>query len=452
MPDVAEQNYNELNKNAQAMADTVTKILLALMDYLEMEAKFAPQKEFAKWIREGGECCFYNIQGSCKNELKNELIKNQIPYIELSNDPDKLIIKYPDLEAIKELNRGIMISKNNYFQEVDSVEMEDAIFRFDKATDKTIFTLHNLTAEETECLKNKCNDISRGFMVGTNKEDDDKYSISILGSKVMDCSQTGKIDFCKAALSATLSLYGGNSKTKMDQIDFDLKFDEAIDKYKGSNEVKYIVGTNERKNKNYIEINSQGFIAYKASITPEGGVVEKVVGRCDINDINYDTELKRHLDVMKDKTVLHNIGDLNTHLASMDSEITSGRAVRSEQEEYIAKVEKEIVNTIDKMIKSEIVNKDITFNSPEESFNYYINNAREALAAVFNDEKTRFPKPVIENMKAMKDDIIGLTGDYGSRILTHTNEMTQNIESHKARRSSKAVVKEEREEHGFTNR
>ena len=128
--EAAEQNFKSTAQMMTTTGEYLLALLQALVDYLEVEAKFAPQKEFAKWIKNGGQCSFYDIQGKCKQDVLAELRSKQIPYIELANDPNKILIKSPDVDKIQAINRAVLIAHVNYFQEVDRTEMEDAIAKY----------------------------------------------------------------------------------------------------------------------------------------------------------------------------------------------------------------------------------------------------------------------------------------------------------------------------------
>lgn len=449
MSEVAENNYNNAGKIAKAAMNVLADLVLAWVEKKEFDAKYAHVREFAKWIKNGGECCFYRCAGDCKNELKAELIKRNIAFIELTNNNNEIIIKAPDLETVQEINRSILIGKQNYYQEVDSVELEDAFARIDKIENKEIISLHSLTDYAVEEIKNKCNDISKGFMVGISKEENDLYGISVSATKVL--AEKDKNDFCKAYLSAMQSLYGKNAYVKAEQLEFDIKTAKKIAELKNTGEVKFVVGANDFNPKKYIEINSEGFIAYSAAKAPNGDITERVIGSCNVNDINYESELQRHIDSIMDITILDNSVELNKFLTS-NNDFNSERPVKTEMEEKTSAADKDIVGCIDNMIKDKIETEGLKFTTSQDAFTFYTQESIKIMNAIAEDKPLFSYKP--EDLKNLSQiyDSVRYTKDDICSVIRKISIEGQNIECHKARKKTEREKEQKREEHGLTNR
>ena len=454
--DVAESNYKNTADYVKTVSDTLMKILMALAAYLEAEAKYGPQKEFAKWIRKGGECCFYEVQGSCKQELIKELRNKGIPYLELNNNPNEIIIKAPDLEDIREINRSILVSKANYFQEVDGVEMEDVIARFDKIQDKTVFTIKDINEYEKQVVKNKCNDISRGFMVGvTNTEygeelNQNKYTVTVMADKVY-IPDTEKKDFCKAYLEAIFSLYGQNAVKKQMEIESDKKIEGMIDEIKSSDETKFIIGTKDTNFKHYVEMNKEGFLAYTVGTNKKGEKIETLQGSCKKYDINYDSELQRYLDTIKSKAILINSEQLGQYITGAKI-FDSLRNEKTYDEEKISELESQACNIINEAVKTKMIDNNMKFNDPQEAFSYYARESVKLMNAAIEGKSIDYPAETVANVKEALDRIS--INDHAfdaikAKIDLHVNN---NLETHKASKKPEKVVKEARENHEIPNR
>lgn len=377
MPQAAENNIRNAGQFAQAAVSNIAELIEALLEYLERNAQLAPQKALAKWIKDGGSLVSYPIQGHCKAELKYEMEKNGIAYVETTTG--YLIIPEPSLDKVRELNREILVSKGNYFQEVDGVEMENAIAKFDRIENKDIFSIHGLNKYETEVLKNKCNNISAGFMVGISKEGEDSYELSVHGNRLYNPDV--KKDFCKAYLQMAFSLYGPNREIKVAQIEADEKIDNDVQKLKSSEDVHYIVGADDENPKKFIEINSNGFEFYESSIVDEKRV-DRQVCRIDKNDPNYESELARYMDRIFNKVILHNTDDLGDHLAIEGRNLECDRPRPDYHGMQVSMAADKITDTIDKMVKTRMQEEGINFLNVNQAFTYYQKEAADIMESI----------------------------------------------------------------------
>ena len=182
MDGIAEKNYQMSEKFLKTLADLTQRALAAIAKFLEEHAKTDAQREMAKFIRGGGQLYAYSVQGDrnpgVKGELQMELEKNGISYI-VCNDMSTILIKEEDMERVREVNRNILVTRSNYFQEGDLHELEKAIATAPFIKDKELFIMQNLNRYEAEVLKNKCNHIAAGFTVGSEKNADGSVNIGI---------------------------------------------------------------------------------------------------------------------------------------------------------------------------------------------------------------------------------------------------------------------------------
>lgn len=377
MPQAAENNIRNAGQFAQAAASNVAELIEALLEYLEQNAQLAPQKALAKWIRDGGSLVSYPIQGHCKAELKYEMEKNGIAYVETTTG--YLIIPEPSLDKVRELNREILVGKCNYFQEVDGIEMENAIAKFDRIKNKDIFSVHDLNEWEVEVLKNKCNNISVGFMVGISKEKEDTFEVSVHGDRIYN--PEAKKDFCKAYLQMAFSLYGPNYNVKIAQIKVDKRIDAEVQNLKTSKEVHYIVGADDQNPKKIIEMNSNGFEYYESAIE-EGKRVERQICRIDKSNPNYDSELERYMDRILNKVIVHNADDLAAHLATNERNLECDRPRPDYHGMQVSMAADKITDTIDKMVKTRMQEEGINFPNVNQAFIYYQKEAADIMNSI----------------------------------------------------------------------
>ncbi|MCR5670700.1 MAG: hypothetical protein K6G10_06810 [Butyrivibrio sp.] len=369
----AKQNYENTTKFIKVTIDELRQFLEMLADAIEGSRAGAAQKEMAKWIKESGQCTAYTVEGKCGRELKAELSKQGIGFIEVM-DESTLVVKTPDIDRIREINRDILKEKGNYYQEIDGNEMERIFAKSDKIPDKTMMTLHGLDKYEYETLKNKCNDITKGFMVGLTKENSDEYALSIHAAKTYN-PDPNKMDFCKAYASMALSLYGANSDVKRQQIDADEKLDKTIASLKGCENTHYVIGVDDPRK--FIEINAQGFELHRIRMV--GGKIENMQVMEVRNDSpDYEIELQKCLDGIYNKAIIDNDDKLFEHISVKQRNFNPLRPEKSETQAHIADMEKKVVQISNEMIKSGPKAKLISKMPPKEAFEAY----REEMFAI----------------------------------------------------------------------
>lgn len=465
MADLAQSNFKEATKWAKTIEEIIAEYLSFLAQYIEDNGKYAPQKEMAKWIRKGGDIYAYTVRGDCQDELKYNLSKCKIPFISMSDG--RIVVPGYALEQVKDLNREINVSHCNYYQEVNAKEMEDSIARFSGIKDKDLLKLEGIDPYFVEVLKNKSNDISKGFMIGTEKDENGDFSVTILGTNVY--SEDKKKDFCKAYLQAAISLYGPNQDKKIMQIDADNLLDKQVEELKNDPDVHYIVGVDEKDVKNIIELNGKNFQHYISSLDKEGNRVDRLVAQCEINDPSYDEELQICLDKIKNKTLVDDINKLNEHISTNTRNLSTSRPEKSKEEYLISICYDRACDTIDSMIREKIASNDIHFSNSLEAFSFYQKESGMILEALSNDKtpegyskeifnglKESFSKDIgsmVSELSSKKEPITLTPKDVLDSCLVISDKVTDvKVSHHIARTFDKEVVKEAIKEHGIVNR
>lgn len=403
MADARQQYEDSLNFMA-GVGKSVAQILDMLADYIEANIRYAPQREMARWIKSHGQCCAYTIKGKCINELKQELNRQGIPYIDVMDD-SKIIIKYPDLEQVNDINRDILIGKANYFQEVDAQALENAIASSSRIPDKEILTIHGLNKYECEVLKNKCNDITRGFMVGVTKESGGLYSISIHAPKTYS-SDIEKTDFCKAYTEMAFSLYGLNAELKVAQVDADEKIDEKVRSLKGCEETNYIIGVDDPSK--YIELNSSGFELHRVRMY-NGEIRDTEAFFINKDDPNYEVELQKCMDTIYNKAVISDEQMLLNHLNTKKRNIDTRRPEKDMEQVSISSMEDNVTDRLNFMIKTGERAQEMENASPDVAFTIYQQEASKILQAVMDGKD--IPSYKKEDIDAVKKEFSDIKAD-----------------------------------------
>ena len=422
-----------LEKFMKALGESLSK----LIDKWEKDKEYRPYRALAKAI-DNGDCAYFQADAELRGKLHARLKEEDIAHINFNG---YFVVKNSDLDKVSSLYREILVGELNYFQEVSKPELMNAIAKSEKFANKDMMTFEHLNIYEFESLKAKCNDICKGFMIGTEQTAPHQYSLTVHSSSVYN-KNPKKNDVCKAFLASTLSIYGANRGIKERQIDADLELERQVREMKDAKSSFYIVSENDSSR--FIEVSEKGFEVYD-SLIEDGKRVDHMVFNIDRDDINYTAELQRYMDTMYDKAIVENIQDLGKHLAAGDARITSRRPKKGKDALLISKANKELTNTINEMIKTRHKNNPIDFREYEQEAadildglqkdicpDGYKEEDMDKLKTIFSSKEIQIPD--------FKDVIDGLT------------EKGPIIKIEKAEKIKKEVVKESRKVHENTDR
>ena len=384
MGDTAQTNLNSTMKTLTSANQQLINYLESIAKILEDRGKYAPQRELAKWIKQGGQLNSFTIQGRGINAmLKAELQKNDILYMDESGG--KILIRDCDKDAVRELNRKCLIARSDYYQEIGLDEFENAVADTD-IKDKELLKVSGLSYMEMECLRRKCNDISRGFMLGTKKDPETGlYDCAVYGRKVCEYDPE-RTDFCEAGLAYALSLYGPNEDIKQKQLKNDIEMAQKIADLRNQDGVHYLVS----------EFNSNDYIMFSKDAETgafefqygqrykdkEGRWNTNILQRMDTNDPDFDVELIRCTDRIKNKVLLSNDDDFNAFLhESLDKQ--SERLTKTADQRAVSQAESKFADKINVMIKdryfSEGKNADM---SSKAKFDLYRRSVKDIAVAL----------------------------------------------------------------------
>lgn len=390
MAEVAEQTLKAGVKVTSATVDAMVRFLEAIAKMADDRAKTAAKREMAKWIKGGGGLVSKELQGSVRNEvLAQARLKGIDPIV---NPRDgALIIRDCDEATIDQINREVLIKRSNYYQEVPAPELEDAVARSQKGS-KDMFRITGLDPLEAECLKRKCNDVSRGFMVGAEPVDPEtgKCSLTLINSKVCEYNPKGT-DFCEAALRAAFSQYGPNKDIKEKQIKNDMAMKDRIAELRVKDGTHWLVS--EFNPNEYIEFNRNKETG-KLSFEYKRRTLDKESGKyvlqpemmLDTDDPDFEVELARCTDRIKNKILLDDEAQFEKY-TNGDLKETSDRLNKSKDQLAISRAEDKFTDKINLMVKDKYIERVKSSElTSQEKFETYRKGIKEIVSAMKDGE------------------------------------------------------------------
>lgn len=435
--DSAQKLFNQYPQIIQRFMKGLAEALNKLMEKWEKDREYRPYRALARAI-DNGNCSYFKADDDFKGKLHARLKEDGIPHINFNG---YFVVKNKDLDKVTNTYREILVGELNYFQEVNKSELLNAIAKSDRFENKDVMTFEYLNLYEFESLKAKCNDICKGFMIGTDKMNDSQYSLSVHSSSIYN-KNPQKNDLCKAFLASTLSIYGPNRGIKEKQIEADVELEQKVRELKNVDSSFYIVSENDSSR--FIEVAETGFEVYD-SLIEEGKRVDHMIFRIDKDDVNYAAELQKYMDTMYDKVIVSNIEDLGKHLSESDACLTTLRPKKGMDAILVSKANKELTNEINRMIKEKHKGHSIEFTEYEEEAASILEGLqRGVVPAEYKDEDFEILNSIFES-KQMDipdfDDVVkGLT------------VQKPVIKIEKAKRIAKEIVKDARRVHENTDR
>ncbi len=411
----AKDNFDDSMQYMRALAETVAKVLDMLKDAIDQDIRY---KDKVWMLKNMKQCEMYPVKGKCLNELKTDLDKKGIPYIDFNTGRNELYIKRDNLEEVQDINKQILITRTNYYQEVPGDDLERAIAKSPAVKDKDILSLHNLNKYQCEVLKNKCNDITKGFMVGVNKDDEISSTISVHAPWTIS-DDLDKTDFCKAYLEMAFSLHGPNAVLKMQQVDADEKLDKEVESLKGCKDTHYVIGVDDPTK--YIELNANGFEMHRLRIE-NGEIKNSQVTTVDKDSPDYEKELQKCMDSIYNKAVIDNEETLQKHINIKERNVETNRPEKNKEQKILSRMETDLSSQINKMIKTgpkaEMLKECAKTGFANEAFELYQQEAKKILTAVidktpligYEDKDVKKMEQLFKDAKADPSDYKSVLG------------------------------------------
>lgn len=378
---VAEKQMNLTLRLIAAIADFVARAMEADAKKQINRDKYAGIRNLGKAIGEG-RGTVYTIQGNgLEAAVKQRLDEKGIFYLPSGNGDSGILIDRADRDAVAAVNRECLIAKSNYYQVVGKDEMEDAIARSPKIKDKGILEIKGLSFYEMECLKHKCNDISKGFTVGVQQQENGTYNMVVRTGKVYEYDPE-RTDFCEAAARYAMSLYGPNFQVKVQQIQDDARTDVLIAGLKDDDKEHWLMSANrsdryvhfipERDENGNITKHRFEYVELSKHIGKNGRPIwtPEVKNERDSNDQDYEVELLRATDRINDKVIIDDPVVFGEMMTSPEKVVDTDRKQKTFEQARTAEGERIIADKINVMIKNSGL-IDMSKLTPQQAFEKY---------------------------------------------------------------------------------
>lgn len=391
----AREAQNDINAELRQALQIITRYVTVLCQTAKGKASQYTSKELMDYVGKGGNITVFEPKGTTEVALLNRLEIENVPFIH--DEKGHFFIRDIDYDKVSEFNRDINLVKGNYYQTCSKDELDWAVAN-SKFTDKKMTVFKNLDSFDAETLKNKCNRITRGFMVGEDKHDG-LCDVSVRNKYLY--MEKGN-DVCSAMLESAMSLHMGNEAIKKKQLLHDIRFRERVKNLKGTEDPRYIRSARNGF-KDYVELNADGF-------TYRGKTVS-------VNSPDYYAELDRAIDRIPDKVI---VSDLNAVIP------TDLRPVKSHEERENANNYKLVAGLMDAMIRKQIGPED-----PERGFERYQKEVKSLCSSLVNDKHPSGYKvsdidklkDTLKTYKISPSDLFkAVDKEFGADKLTYTPE------------------------------
>lgn len=452
MSTVEEKVAKRMGRYATQLSKQMIMILKALAEFLEKNSELNPHKKLAAWIKAGNGTCMFSAPNDCRALLEKRMNEENIGYFTVNDGKgnSNFLIRNCDVEKVTELRKEICITMGNYYQQVSCNLLENAIAN-SKAKDKDIIEFNNLDKYEAYVLKNKCNQIAKGFTVGVDENKvTGEYKVSAHAPKTYSSDIT-KTDMCYAYLQTAFSLYGPNSEIKKEQIQADINFDNEIYKLnkkiekQANNEADYGIGTtyiaSTKNTRCYLELNEHGFEFYEkmAKKNSEGKdvYIDHLAFKAARADDDFDLLLEKYMDKMNDKKIF-TASEFNAHMSTEEQNFESYRPQRTSEQNFLNMKESLFANVLNIAVKNSI-NEKIAGKSNENKFKIYSQTTAEVLDGLINDEK---PKCMSESaFEDLKETVKKINVDCYEYKYAKDAIANVSMEVHQANRAGKREIR-----------
>ena len=353
-------------------------------------------KELAKAIKDKNAVVYYVRGEGLDAAVKKKMLQAGIAFIpeKDADGREALVVSRGSLDRINEINDQCLIEQSMFYQAVGGKRMEDVLARDKGFKNKGIFELDGLSFYDMECLKNKCNDISKGFTVGIDKNEDDTYRVVLRQSKVFEINPK-KTDFCEAAARYVMSLYGPNRETKMKQIDDDSRTDLEISKKRDEKKEFWVVSQD--RTDQYIHFfpsydEDHNITGYQFEYQERKADKElnrdnqkssgyECMSMHDDSEKTFDVEFIRAADRLKNKVIITDPTQFAEHLNTPEKKYQTDRTEKTIHQAVVSEGEKMLTNKINTMIKTTAF-KEKEKLSAKEAFDRYRKNYVEIMEAL----------------------------------------------------------------------
>lgn len=330
MASAAEQTSKQLVDLIKKMVEALERHLKDLAQQKAASESYAYASIIDKYVQDGGQIKGYFLSDDklYNKHLAQELRKKDMPFIEYNvNGRTVLAIRDCDAEEFAKVQEQTKINEQRYFQMVGKEEMA-ATFEGSQRIpekDKKFLTIDGMDKTMAQMLANKCNDITKGFMVGINKnEKSTDLMVHAKRTIVLGKPQGKNVysqDFCRAYLAAAFSGYGPNREKNMEQLKIDENLNKKIKEFDGPGEM-WITGQDDVDT--VIKVTEQGFerMLVEPGFDEDGKSVTtyKIVEKHDFDEENYIKNLDVALAGIFDEVILTSKDETDKHISGVEKQ------------------------------------------------------------------------------------------------------------------------------------
>lgn len=443
-------------ETAKAVGDLLKRILDAMEKAMKDKAQqAAASKQYAyaraldEYVKGGGEIkgYIYNDELLLKH-LKEELKSRDVPFIEYSINGQKIVaIRESDEELYNQVLQETKQNEQRYFQILSKEEMAKSIENAQRLSDeeKEFLTLDGLDNTMAQMLANKCNDITRGFMVGVDVNDSTTdFMVHTRQTIVLGEPKNDKVysqDFCRAYLAATFSGYGPNHEKNAEQLKIDEKLNKKIKNFKGPGEM-WITGQDDTDT--VLKVTENGYERIGVTPMPDTNgqlrFVYNILERHSSSEPDYRKNLDVSLAGIFDECVMSSKAEVDAHIQGIEKQ-HSERPQKTKEEKQRSYNETVICDKADYLIK-ETLNKTPFFKdkSADLQFDDYRQMAHQLFEGVLvNNRPVWIEATKFEGFKALCEDKVFDVTEYMEGIDKAMNY--QNVQKKRA----KQIMREQQE-------
>lgn len=390
MAEIANTASKATFKTLQFTAEHLAKLIDQIIKALDSNKRLSAQRKLYSFLKNGSGVKV-NINDPYNMEAYKSLLqRSDIPFVQM--DKGSLLIPqdYKD-QAQKAYKDLLVLNCKKDIYNVPQKKLEELMsLNADLVKSKDIVTVHDLSVEEQELYKRKCNDTEVSNIIGINRDGEDTYSVSISAANNLCLEKvddfTYRDDFCISTLQTAAALSSYTKDYSLNNAKADILADQNIFYYVDKenlapDDTLYIVSLDDKSK--YIRIDNDGFQVYKCSMEDGTLKVESDGDFVSSTVANYNELLEVECNKINNKELLINEKEtVMNHLKTDDIVLDTVRDIPSPELSDKLAFNEHMCSEIDTLIKSKIVKEGITFDSPLEARNWYMDQASEILQGI----------------------------------------------------------------------
>lgn len=328
----------------------------------------------------------YLPQGNVNNQMIDELLNMDIPFVYIPNSPGYLIINEADQKTVEDINKNILETEQDYDLGMKQEQFRNGLNTLNDNQNKTLMALPHMSNDKAFFLKKKLNHVRPGFAFGIRKDSKNTFRLSFHTPSVL---QGKDRNLCSAYLNFMLETENTNQITEaLKKKDIQAEqVNNFIDDNKHPDETFYISSDNNPAE--YYAIQPNGISKYNLEI--QGGEYQNCLEDfIDEDSPEFEAKIQELQDAMQNKRIMFTSPEL------IDFQQNKTRLPKRGGKQVI-KGEKKFRRAIDSLTKQ--INKMILGReSGTRSFSEYMNEAASILNAVINKQPVGYAQKDLDKI------------------------------------------------------